>query len=184
MDFKLLFEIVLTFAKIGCLSFGGGYAAIPIVQNQVVNINHWMSDAEFMNVLAIDELTPGPIAINCATFVGYKMYGFAGSVAATFGCVLPCCIIAWILVQIYLKYKNMTIMNGALSGLKCMVVALILATTITLMNGSIFINNSIDIFAGIVFLICLFLFRKYKAEPILVILGSGLVGLIYYLITM
>lgn len=178
----LLFQIVLTFAKIGILSFGGGYAAIPLVQEQVVEVNRWMTNEEFMNVLAIDELTPGPIAVNCATFVGTRMAGVPGAIAATLGCVLPSCIIAFILVKIYLKYKNMTIMNGALGGLKCMVVALILSTTITLMQSSLFANNVIDYFAIVIFLIALFVLRKYKPEPILVILACGAFGLIYSLI--
>lgn len=178
----LLFQIVLTFAKIGILSFGGGYAAIPLVQEQVVEVNRWMTNEEFMNVLAIDELTPGPIAVNCATFVGTRMAGIPGAIAATLGCVLPSCIIAFILVKIYLKYKNMTIMNGALGGLKCMVVALILSTTITLMQSSLFANNVIDYFAIVIFLIALFVLRKYKPEPILVILACGALGLIYSLI--
>lgn len=178
----LLFQIVLTFAKIGILSFGGGYAAIPLVQEQVVEVNRWMTNEEFMNVLAIDELTPGPIAVNCATFVGTRMAGVPGAIAATLGCVLPSCIIAFILVKIYLKYKNMTIMNGALGGLKCMVVALILSTTITLMQSSLFANNVIDYFAIVIFLIALFVLRKYKPEPILVILACGALGLIYSLI--
>lgn len=179
---NLLLQIVLTFAKIGILSFGGGYAAIPLVQKQVVEVNQWMSNEEFMNVLAIDELTPGPIAVNCATFVGTRMAGVPGAIAATLGCVLPSCIIAFILVKIYLKYKNMTIMNGALGGLKCMVVALILSTTLTLMQSSLLTNNVIDYFAVILFIIALFVLRKYKPEPILVILGCGAIGLIYSLL--
>ena len=178
----LLLQIVLTFAKIGILSFGGGYAAIPLVQKQVVEVNQWMTNSEFMNVLAIDELTPGPIAINCATFVGTRMAGLPGAIAATIGCVLPSCIIALILVKIYLKYKNMSIMNGALSGLKCMVVALILTTTITLFSNAAITNGSIDSVAIGLFIVALFIFRKFKPEPILVILGCGLVGLIIGLI--
>lgn len=178
---SMLLQIVITFAKIGLLSFGGGYAAIPLIQHQVVEVNGWMSNSEFMNVLAIDELTPGPIAINCATFVGTRMAGVPGALAATFGCVLPCCIIAFILVKIYLKYKDMTIMNGALSGLKCMVVALILTTTITLFNNAVIPSGNIDYLAIVLFLIALFIFKKFKTEPILVIMGCGLVGLLFKL---
>jgi len=178
----LLLQIVFTFMKIGALSFGGGYAAIPLVQQQVVKVNGWMSNSEFMNVLAIDELTPGPIAINCATFVGMRMAGLPGAIAATFGCVLPPVIIAFILAKIYFKYSGAKLMSGALSGLKCMVVALIACTSITIIKSSILANNTIDIFGVVIFFIALFVLKKFKTEPILVILASGLVGLIYALL--
>ena len=176
----MLLQIVITFMKIGIVSFGGGYAAIPIIQKQVVEINGWMTNSEFMNVLAIDELTPGPIAINCATFVGVKMAGIPGAIAATFGCVLPSCVVAMILVRIYMKYKDMTLMNGALAGLKCMVVALIFSTTLTLMNNAIFPEGTLDLFTVALFAISLFIFRKFKTEPLIVILVCGAIGLIYY----
>lgn len=180
---KLLLEIVITFAKIDLLSFGGGYVAIPIVEKQIVEVNKWMSAAEFMDVIAIDELTPGPIAINCATFVGMKMAGVLGAIAATLGNILPSFIICLILIRIYAKYKNLDSLKGILGGLKSMVVALITGVTLTIIKNAIYIEGSLSLLYIILASISLFMFRKFKKiEPILIILGSGLLGLIISLI--
>lgn len=180
-----LLDIVLTFAKIGLLSFGGGYAGIPIVENQIVNVKQWMSLAEFSDIVTIDELTPGPIAINAATFVGIKMAGIPGAIAATIGAILPSTIIALILVKLYYKYRSLKPINGALYGLKSMVVALIGSTTLTILINALFYYfpidvHAIDYIAVILFSISLFILRKYKPNPILVMIGCGLIGLIIY----
>lgn len=180
-----LLEIVLTFAKIGLLSFGGGYASIPLVEEQVVNIKGWMTYKEFADIITIDELTPGPVAINAATFVGTKMAGVPGAIAATLGAILPSCIIALILVKLYFKYRSLKAMNGALFGLKSMVVALIASTTLTILINTFVINYPINIYAfdyisiGL-FVIALFVLRKFKLNPIIVMLGCGLIGLLIF----
>lgn len=180
-----LLEIVLTFAQIGLLSFGGGYASIGIVEKQIVEVKQWMSYAEFANIVAIDELTPGPIAINAATFVGTKMAGLPGAIAATIGAILPSCIIALILARIYYKYKSLKVVNGALNGLKSMVVAMIFSTTLTILLNVLFTClpisiYSIDYIACILFIISLIVLRKTKTNPILVMIGCGLLSLIIY----
>lgn len=182
MDLKLLLDIVITFAKIDLLSFGGGYVAIPIVEKQIVEVNKWMTYAEFSDVLAIDELTPGPVAINCATFVGTRMAGTLGGIAATFGNVLPSVIIALLLVKIYFKYHGISWLDGILGGLRCMVLGLLASTAISLFINAVLPNMSFDIVAFILFLISLFILRKYKIDPIFVILGSGVVSLLISLI--
>ena len=175
---KLLLEIIITFAKIDILSFGGGYAAIPIVQKQIVEVNKWMSATEFLDLMAIDELTPGPVAINCATFVGMKMAGVLGAIAATFGNILPSFIISLILIRVYIKYKKVDSLVGILGGLKCMVGALILSVTITICKNSLFVGSNINVLYCVLCLLCLFVLRKFKVEPIIVILASGVLGLI------
>lgn len=180
-----LFEIVLTFAQIGVLSFGGGYASIGLVEKQVVEIKQWMTYAEFADIVAIDELTPGPVAINAATFVGTKMAGIPGAIAATLGAILPCCIIALILVKIYYKYRSIKGVNGAIAGLKSMVVAMILSTTISILSTALFYYFPLDKYAfdyvGIIlFIVALIVLRKTKINPLLVMLGCGLLGLCIY----
>lgn len=86
-------KLILSFLMIGAFSFGGGYAAMPLIQNQVVNLHHWLSISEFTDLITISQMTPGPIAVNSATFVGLKVGGLFGAVVATFGCILPSCII-------------------------------------------------------------------------------------------
>lgn len=180
-----LLEIVLTFAQIGILSFGGGYASIGLVEKQIVEVKSWMSYAEFADIVAIDELTPGPVAINAATFVGTKMAGVPGAIAATIGAILPSCIIALILAYVYYKYKSLKAVNGAISGLKSMVVAMILSTTISLLLNALFYYLPIDLYAIdyvsiVLFIIALITIRKTKINPLLIMLGCGLLGLMIY----
>lgn len=180
-----LFELVLTFAQIGVLSFGGGYASISLVEKQVVDIKHWMTYAEYADIVTIDELTPGPVAINAATFVGTKMAGVPGAICATLGAILPSFIISLILIKVYTKYRELKPINGALAGLKSMVVAMVLSTTISICLNALFYYLPIDIYAidyigCILFVIGLIVLRKTKINPLLIMLGCGVIGLFIY----
>ena len=99
-------QLFLSFLQVGALSFGGGYAAMPLIQEQVVNLHSWLSMSEFTNLITIAEMTPGPIAVNSATFVGMQIAGILGAVIATLGCILPSCIIVTLLAYVYMKYRN------------------------------------------------------------------------------
>ena len=103
----ILLELFLSFLQIGAFSFGGGYAAMPLIQGQVVTLHQWLSMEEFTDLITISQMTPGPIAVNSATFVGIKIAGIPGAVVATFGCILPSCVIVTLLAKLYLKYRNM-----------------------------------------------------------------------------
>ncbi len=180
-------ELFLSFLQIGLLSFGGGYAAMPLVEKQVIDVRHWMTLAEFTDIVTIDELTPGPIAINAATFVGTKMAGVGGALAATLGCVLPSCIIALLMAKLYYKYRSLPIITGALSGLRAMVVALIATTALTLMTTAFFgsrtipsVLSDVDFLAVGLFALGFFILRKWDFNPLLVMLGAGVIGLCVY----
>lgn len=118
-------QLFLSFLQVGMFSFGGGYAAMPLIQGQVVTAHHWLRMSEFTDLITISQMTPGPIAVNSATFVGIKIAGIPGAFAATFGCILPPCIIVTILAKLYLKYRNMTMMQEVLHSLRPAVVAMI-----------------------------------------------------------
>lgn len=178
---KLLLDIVITFMKIGLLSFGGGYAAVAIVEQQVVEIKGWMNYEQFMDIVTIDELTPGPVTVNAATFVGTRLAGTLGAIAATIGAILPSCIIALVLVKVYYKYKDVTLISGALNGLKSMVVALISVTTINIISNALFLDGSLDFYSLLLFAVSLILVRKYKLNPLIVMIICGLVGTIVYM---
>ena len=182
IDLKLLLKIMIVFMKIDLLSFGGGYVAIPIVQKEVVEVQKWMSNEEFLDILAIDELTPGPVAINCATFVGNKMAGTIGGIFATLGCIFPSVIIAIILFKIYKKYHGVKSLDGILFGLKSMVLGLIGSVAINLLLNAIIPNNSFDYISFALFAIALFVLRKYKIDPLYIILGCGLLNFIIELL--
>ena len=126
-------ELFWSFFKIGLLSIGGGYAAMPIIQNQVIDIHHWLTMTQFTDIITIAEMTPGPIAINSASFVGIQVAGFCGAVIATVGCVFPSCIIVMVLAYMYYRYRGLDMVQGILSGLRPAVIAMIASAGISLL---------------------------------------------------
>ena len=128
-------QLFLSFLQIGAFSFGGGYAAMPLIQNQVVQLHSWLSQSEFTDLITISQMTPGPIAINSATFVGTRIAGIPGALAATAGCVLPSCILVTLLAKIYLKYRNLSLLQVVLKSLRPAVIAMIAAA-----GASILVN--------------------------------------------
>ena len=118
-------QLFISFFQIGLFSIGGGYAALPLIQEQVVNLHGWMDMTQFIDIITISQMTPGPIAINAATFVGIKTAGIGGAIVATVGCVTPSCIIVLVLAAVYYRFRNLHTIKGVLSGLRPAVVALI-----------------------------------------------------------
>lgn len=180
-------KLFWSFFQVGLFSIGGGYAAMPLIQNQVVDINHWLSMNEFADVITISQMTPGPIAINSSTFVGIRIAGIPGAIVATLGCVFPSCIIVLFLAYIYYKYRNLSVVKGVLNGLRPAVTAMIASAGLSLVilafwNGNGISNklSDLDVTAVILFTISLVILRKWKANPIYVMLGSGIIGLIAY----
>ena len=174
----MIFQIILSFMKIGILAFGGAYAAIPLIEKEIVEIQKWMTYEEFADLLALDELTPGPILINSATFVGMKVSGIAGAIAATIGCILPSCVISLIVFLIYRKYKKLSCMESALRTLKCMAIALIFSTLIKIVYKNILVGNDVNYASIILMIISFIILRKYKVNPLYIMLACGLINLI------
>ena len=187
----ILLELFLTFFEIGALTFGGGYAMIPFVREQVL-LHGWLTEEELLNMIAVSESTPGPIAVNMATFVGSNEAGILGSIAATLGVVLPSFIIILIissLLKNFLKYNGV---KAFLSGVRPCVVSLILGTAATLFLsvllgiGSGDFTLNIDIKGIIIFAIIVtisLIFKKIKDKkpsPILMIAISAGLGMIFY----
>ena len=123
---NLLADLFLTFARIGCFTFGGGYAMISLIEDTCVEKKQWITHDDMMNVTVIAQSTPGPIAINCATFVGYRQRGFAGAVAATIGMVLPSFLIIFAVSQFLESFLEIKWIGSAFSGIRLAVVILIL----------------------------------------------------------
>ena len=103
----ILLQLLWAFVQVGAFSFGGGYAALPLIEEQVVKVNHWLTAQEFTDIITISQMTPGPIAINSASFVGIRMGGILGTVVATFGCILPSLVIVLLLSYFFFKYRNL-----------------------------------------------------------------------------
>lgn len=168
-----MLSIFITFFKIGALTFGGGYAMIPLMEQEII-AHGWLSHSEFLNIVAIAEMTPGPISINAATFIGYQHGGIAGAALATFGVVAPSIIIMVIFSHLLARLKASKY-GIALSGVGVGVAALITAAVFSLFKPAI--TNYAD---AAIALIVLGLAIKTKISPILIILASGFVGVILY----
>lgn len=182
-------ELFWSFFQVGLFSFGGGYAALPLIQDQVVYLNHWLSLSEFTDLITISQLTPGPIAINSATFVGTRIAGLGGALIATLACILPACIIVSVLAWLYFKYKNLTLIQGILGGLRPTIVALIATAGLSIIvfafwgeAGASLDFVAIDLVALGIFSAGLLVMRTRKINPLYVILASGVVGGFIYLL--
>ena len=132
---SLLTDLFLTFSKIGLFTFGGGYAMISMIENACVENKKWISHDDMMNITVIAESTPGPIAINCATFVGYKQKGIAGAIAATLGMVLPSFVIIYIIAMFLDNFLDIAIIANAFKGIKLAVGILILDAAIKMIKN-------------------------------------------------
>ena len=187
----MLLKLFLTFLEIGAVSFGGGYGMISLMREKAL-LNAWLTEEELLNFIAVAESTPGPIAVNMATFIGASRGGLLGSICATAGVVLPSFIIILIIAALIgnlLKYKPV---NAFLSGVKPCVVALIFATAVkmllTKLTGIGVIGDSFvaDIKGVIILAVIItvsFLWKKIKKKmlsPILLILFSALLGMFFY----
>lgn len=180
-------KIFWSFFQIGLFSIGGGYAAMPLIQKQVVDMHKWLSMNEFADVITISQMTPGPIAINCATFVGTRIAGMPGAIVATIGCVFPSCIIVLLLAYLYYKYKRLSIVQGGLNGLRPAVIAMIGSAGLTLLilafwngKGISIKTENIDVISVTIFTVSIIILRKLKVNPIFVMLGAGISGLCIY----
>lgn len=181
-------QLFLSFLQIGALSFGGGYAAMPLIQNQVVNLHSWLSMSEFSDLVTISQMTPGPIAINAATFVGLKTAGILGAIVATLGCILPSCIIVTMITYFYMKYRHLDFLQKILKVLRPVVIALIATAGISILVSAFFPDevisiNKLQIQMVVIFIICCVLLMKYHTNPIMVMILSGIMNILcYYMI--
>lgn len=173
----IFFQLFLSFLQIGLFSIGGGYAAMPLIQAQVVTAHNWLTMEEFSHLVTISQMTPGPIAINGATFVGMQIAGFPGALAATAGCVAPSLVLVSVLAWVYYRYKTLSLLQRVLGCLRPAVVALIAAAGVSIfleVMGSPSSLNPVGIFLTLAGFIAL---RKWKLSPVLVMVLCGLLNL-------
>lgn len=183
----MIWKLFFAFLQVGLFSVGGGYAAIPLIQDQIVNIHQLMTLEEFSDLITIAEMTPGPISINSSTFVGMQLGGIVGVLICTIGCIIPSFIICLTLAHFYYKYRNFSGIQKVLAALRPAVVALIASAGLSILTLGIFQNGKIALrnikyIETVLFAVSLFLLRKYKVNPILIILGNGVIGTLLYLI--
>ncbi|MFZ5353178.1 MAG: chromate transporter [Bacillota bacterium] len=171
----MLLKLFITFIKVGAFSFGGGYGVIAFIQREVIEINHWLSNEDFANVVAIAEMTPGPIAVNSSTFVGYKLGGVLGSTVGTIGVVLVPFLLTLIAAVYFQKFKHFVQLNWILRGIKPAVIGLIAASCIKIAKISF-----VDLTSVIIGLLVFGSVYKLKLNPILALLFSGVLGVLLY----
>lgn len=183
----MLLDLYLTFFKVGLFSFGGGYAALPLIQQEVVGANSWLSLSEFNDLITISQMTPGPIAINSATFVGVRVGGLLGGLVATLGCVTPSAIIVGILAYFYKKYKDLDSISNVLYFLRPAIISMILIAGVDILMTALFDTRAIalmnlDYKMLVLFGLILILMIKKDIDPIKLMLASGAIYLLISLI--
>ena len=186
-DSMIYLELFWSFFQIGLFSIGGGYAAMPLIQNQVVDVHPWLTMTQFADIMTIAEMTPGPIAINSATFVGIQVAGLLGAVIATVGCVFPSCVIVMTLAYLYYRFRGLDMVQGILAGLRPAVIAMIASAGISLIIMAFYGERtlpadltSFNVIAVMIFVSGLIILRRWKTNPLWIMAGSGVLGVILY----
>ncbi len=173
---EILIKLYFVFLKIGTFSFGGGYAMLPFMQREIVENNCWISMSQFSDIIGISQMTPGPVAINSATFVGYKVGGVGGSLVATLGVITTSFILVTIINKILDKFKESITVKAMLAGMRPILIALIIYAFIDLAKESY-----VDLKSIIITIIIGIILVSKKVHPILVIVIAAILGLIFYL---
>src|SRR5574344_1211402 len=170
---KTLIDLFFTFCRIGGLTFGGGYAMLPIIQKEIVEKKKWATEEEVLDYYAVGQCTPGIIAVNTATFIGYKVHGIIGAIVATLGVVFPSLIIITIIAALLKNFANYSIVQHAFSGIRVVVIALIVSAILKLAKTSIK-NSTTLIIAIIAFILVAFV----NLSPIYIVIAAACIGLI------
>lgn len=171
---NIYLKLFLTFLKIGAFTFGGGYAMIPMIQKEIVDKNHWIEDKDILDITAIAESTPGPIAVNSATFVGGKIAGFWGSFFATLGVVIPSFVIIYLISFVLKQFESLQIVQYAFFGIRAGVLALIVQACY-----SMFQQCEKNIFAYILMLFSFSAVSLFNVNVLYVILIDAICGIVF-----
>lgn len=178
-------QLFLSFLQIGAFSFGGGYAAMPLIQEQVVTLHGWLTVREFTDLITISQMTPGPIAVNSATFVGIRVAGIWGAAAATAGCILPSCLIVSGLAWVYLRYRRLAAVQEVLGSLRPAVVAMIATAGLTILVSALWGEGTVKTIASmkwdsvVIFAAAVFLLKVKNRNPIYVMVLCGVIKIIF-----
>ena len=169
---KELFDLFWTFCKIGALTFGGGYAMLPLIQREIVENKKWSTEKEILDYYAVGQCTPGVIAVNTATFIGYKLRGIIGGIVATLGVIFPSIVIILIIATFLQNFADLAIVQSAFAGIRVAVVALIITTVVKLIKSSI--KDYLGVIIAIAFVISAFI----GLSPVYVVIAAALTGFI------
>ncbi len=170
-----LFELFFSFFKIGMFTFGGGYAMLPLMQREFIITHQWLTQPEFIDIIAVAEMTPGPVSINAATYVGYKVAGVIGSVAATMGLVTPSLLIILLIARLFKQFKTSPVVKAVISGIRPAVIALILSAFFILGQTVL-----VEMKAVLIALAAFLLLVSGRLDPVAVILVAAVLGVFLY----
>ncbi len=176
MDDDKYRPLLLSFLKIGLFGFGGGYAMLPLIGHEIVATRGWATANEFADMVALSQMTPGPVALNSATYVGFTAQGVSGAIIATAGVCLPPFVIMCLACRFFLSMRNNPRVEGAMRLLRPAVVGLILAAALLMLNRESFVDWK----SGVIFALAFFLTAFAKLHPIAVLIGAGAVGWLVY----
>ncbi|MCH1982005.1 chromate transporter [Ruminococcus sp. OA3] len=177
-----IWQLFMAFFQIGLFSIGGGYAVIPLIQEQVVASHGWVSQQTFTDIITISQMTPGPLAVNTSTFIGLQVAGIPGAVLATFGCVISGVVISSALYSFLKRHRKSVYVLEIFRGLKAASSGLIASAAVTILmvaftgDAQWTGRSSIDWTVAAIFMVSLFCLKKWKLNPILVIVATGILG--------
>lgn len=169
---RQLFSLFISFFKIGAFTFGGGYAMIPLIQREVIDNRHWIAEKDFLDLLTIAQSAPGPLSLNTAVFVGYRMKGYAGATAAIVGSILPSFLIILAIAISFADIRYNPVVDAAFKGMRPAVVALIISPVTRLMRGMSTVMKIVTVIIG-------FLLWYFSISPVPVLIAGGIVGILY-----
>lgn len=169
-------QLFYTFFKIGLFGFGGGYGMLSLIQFEIVERYHWLTAAQFADIVAVSQATPGPIGINSATFVGYTIGGVAGSVVATVAVMAPSFILMYALIFLFDRFRENRYVKAVLNVMQYVVIGLIASAAVMLINRETFGSSYTDIFAWSILVIAFVTMKFFKINPILLLVAGGLAG--------
>ena len=183
----MLLDLFWSFLQVGLFSFGGGMVAITLLMEKIVQEKGWIDAIAFNDLIAIAESTPGPIAVNAATFVGVQLAGLPGALIATLGAILPGCAIVLGLAFLYRRYRSLSLVKGMMNGLRPVIVATIFVGGFGIFRNALFVGGQLllsgaDWLSVLFFIIGIFLLRKFKISAVALILGTGAVGCVIRLL--
>ncbi|MBF1186605.1 MAG: chromate transporter [[Eubacterium] sulci] len=174
---KILIELFISFMRIGGFTFGGGYAMLPLIQKEIVERRGWASEEEVLDYFTIGQITPGVIAVNTATFIGYKKAGVLGGMVATFGVIFPSIVIISIIAAVLTNFAELPVVIHAFNGIRACVCVLILIAVYNMGKKSV-----VDVFTALIFIITAILTIMKVTSPVILVIVAGAIGVVFQLI--
>lgn len=174
---KIFLELFMSFMRIGGFTFGGGYAMLPLIQKEIVERRGWASEEEVLDYFTIGQITPGVIAVNTATFIGYKKAGVLGGMVATFGVIFPSIVIISIIAAVLTNFAELPVVIHAFNGIRACVCVLILIAVYNMGKKSV-----VDVFTALIFIITAILTIMKVTSPVILVIVAGAIGVVFQLI--